>query len=117
MRRGVIRLWQYLVARLAAGSELIFGHRRPVRRLRALASSSAARHHLSSARGGAGSVDAPTTPPHAVSERIGANTVIVDYDLPFGTAGLDFNQDPLNGRVADALTQLDTPGSRPAGSG
>jgi pilus assembly protein CpaE len=32
--------------------------------------------------------------------------VIVDFDLPFGTAGLDFNQDPLNG-VADALTQPD----------
>ena len=41
-----------------------------------------------------------------MSERIGANTVIVDYDLPFGTAGLDFNQDPLSG-VADALTQPD----------
>ena len=41
---------------------------------------------------------------YAISERIGANTVIVDYDLPFGTAGLDFNQDPLNG-VADALGQ------------
>ncbi|MFN3537969.1 MAG: CpaE family protein, partial [Brevundimonas sp.] len=41
---------------------------------------------------------------YAMSERIGANTVIVDYDLPFGTAGLDFNQDPLNG-VADALGQ------------
>ena len=30
------------------------------------------------------------------------NTVLVDLDLPFGTAGLDFNQDPLQG-VADAL--------------
>ncbi|WP_370866407.1 AAA family ATPase [Brevundimonas aurantiaca] len=43
---------------------------------------------------------------YAISERIGANTVIVDYDLPFGTAGLDFNQDPLNG-VVDALGQPD----------
>jgi pilus assembly protein CpaE len=43
---------------------------------------------------------------YAMSEKIGANTVIVDYDLPFGTAGLDFNQDPLNG-VADALGQPD----------
>ena len=34
------------------------------------------------------------------------NTVIVDLDLPFGTAGLDFNQDPLQG-VADALSQPD----------
>jgi pilus assembly protein CpaE len=30
----------------------------------------------------------------------------VDYDLPFGTAGLDFNQDPLQG-VFDALSQPD----------
>src|SRR5206468_3307700 len=34
------------------------------------------------------------------------NTVIVDFDLPFGTAGLDFNQDPLQG-VANALNQPD----------
>jgi pilus assembly protein CpaE len=33
-----------------------------------------------------------------------SETVIVDFDLPFGTAGLDFNQDPLTG-VADALSQ------------
>ena len=39
-----------------------------------------------------------------MSERIGVNTVIVDYDLPFGTSGLNFNQDPLGG-VADALSQ------------
>ena len=39
------------------------------------------------------------------------NTVIVDLDLAFGTAGLDFNQDPIQG-VADALHQ-----PRPAGSG
>ena len=43
---------------------------------------------------------------YALAERVGANTVIVDYDLPFGTAGLDFNQDPLGG-VADALGQPD----------
>ncbi len=35
-----------------------------------------------------------------------ANTVIVDYDLPFGTAGLDFNQDPPHG-IADALNEPD----------
>jgi len=32
--------------------------------------------------------------------------VLVDLDLPFGTAGLDFNQDPLQG-VVNALTQPD----------
>ena len=35
-----------------------------------------------------------------------ASTTIVDYDLPFGTAGLDFNQDPLQG-FADALSKPD----------
>ncbi len=58
------------------------------------------------ARGGAGSSSVAHNTAYAMSERIGANTVIVDYDLPFGTAGLDFNQDPLNG-VADALSQPD----------
>lgn len=56
------------------------------------------------ARGGAGASSVAHNTAFAISERIGANTVIVDYDLPFGTAGLDFNQDPLNG-VADALDQ------------
>jgi pilus assembly protein CpaE len=28
--------------------------------------------------------------------------VIADFDLPFGTAGLDFNQDPLQG-LGEAL--------------
>ncbi|WP_439470845.1 AAA family ATPase [Brevundimonas sp.] len=58
------------------------------------------------ARGGSGSSSVAHNTAYAMSERIGANTVIVDYDLPFGTAGLDFNQDPLNG-VADALSQPD----------
>lgn len=58
------------------------------------------------ARGGAGSSSVAHNTAYAMSERIGANTVIVDYDLPFGTAGLDFNQDPLSG-VADALSQPD----------
>ena len=56
------------------------------------------------ARGGTGASTVAHNTAWAMSERIGANTVIVDYDLPFGTAGLDFNQDPLNG-VADALNQ------------
>ena len=58
------------------------------------------------ARGGSGASSIAHNTAYAISEKIGANTVIVDYDLPFGTAGLDFNQDPLNG-VADALTQPD----------
>jgi pilus assembly protein CpaE len=41
-----------------------------------------------------------------MAERVQVATVMVDLDLPFGTAGLDFNQDPLQG-VLDALTQPD----------
>ena len=58
------------------------------------------------ARGGAGASAVAHNTAYAISERIGANAVIVDYDLPFGTAGLDFNQDPISG-VADALGQPD----------
>ncbi len=56
------------------------------------------------ARGGAGASTVAHNTAYALAERVGSNTVIVDYDLPFGTAGLDFNQDPLSG-VADALEQ------------
>lgn len=55
------------------------------------------------ARGGAGASSVAHNTAFAMSERIGVNTVIVDYDLPFGTSGLNFNQDPLGG-VVDALT-------------
>ncbi|MDO1558971.1 AAA family ATPase [Brevundimonas sp. 2R-24] len=58
------------------------------------------------ARGGSGSSTVAHNTAWAIAERLSANTLIVDYDLPFGTAGLDFNQDPLNG-VADALSQPD----------
>ena len=58
------------------------------------------------ARGGAGSSSIAHNFAHALSEQMQSNTVIVDYDLPFGTAGLDFNQDPLQG-MADALNEPD----------
>jgi pilus assembly protein CpaE len=38
----------------------------------------------------------------AISRELDAATVIVDLDLPFGTAGLDFNQDPPQG-IAEAV--------------
>lgn len=56
------------------------------------------------ARGGVGSSTVAHNTAYAVAERMSAETVIVDFDLPFGTAGLDFNQDPLTG-VAEALSQ------------
>ena len=58
------------------------------------------------AKGGVGASAIAHNVGYAISERMSAPTVIVDFDLPFGTAGLDFNQDPLQG-VADALTQPD----------
>ena len=38
----------------------------------------------------------------AISRDLDAATAIVDLDLPFGTAGLDFNQDPPQG-IAEAV--------------
>jgi pilus assembly protein CpaE len=58
------------------------------------------------ARGGAGSSSIAHNFAHNLSEQMQSNTVIVDYDLPFGTAGLDFNQDPLQG-MAEALNEPD----------
>jgi pilus assembly protein CpaE len=58
------------------------------------------------AKGGVGASTLAHNFAYAVSESMQASTVIVDFDLAFGTAGLDFNQDPLQG-VADALSQPD----------
>ncbi len=58
------------------------------------------------AKGGVGSSTLAHNIAHALSEHMQSATVIVDYDLPFGTAGLDFNQDPLQG-FADALSKPD----------
>jgi pilus assembly protein CpaE len=59
------------------------------------------------ARGGVGSSTVAHNTAYALSERMASETVIVDFDLPFGTAGLDFNQDPLTG-VADASSPTDS---------
>ena len=66
---------------------------------------------LSAPSGGVGSSTVAHNLAYAVAERMSANTVIVDLDLPFGTAGLDFNQDPLHGRRRRAQP------ARPAGPG
>ncbi|MFN3512115.1 MAG: CpaE family protein [Phenylobacterium sp.] len=58
------------------------------------------------AKGGAGASTVAHNIAHSITERLQTGAVLVDLDLPFGTAGLDFNQDPLQG-VADALTQPD----------
>jgi pilus assembly protein CpaE len=58
------------------------------------------------AKGGVGASILAHNLAHALSERIETNTILVDMDLPFGAAGLNFNQDPLQG-VANALHDPD----------
>jgi pilus assembly protein CpaE len=58
------------------------------------------------AKGGVGSSILAHNLAHALSERVETNTVLVDLDLAFGAAGLNFNQDPLQG-VAHALADPD----------
>jgi pilus assembly protein CpaE len=58
------------------------------------------------ARGGAGASTLAHNIAWTISERMQAGAIIVDYDLAFGTAGLNFNHDPLQG-VVDALGQPD----------
>ncbi|WP_374655978.1 CpaE family protein [Phenylobacterium sp.] len=58
------------------------------------------------AKGGAGASTIAHNVAYSITERLQTGAVLVDLDLPFGTAGLDFNQDPLQG-VADALSQPD----------
>lgn len=53
-------------------------------------------------KGGAGSSTICHNTAFAIANVLESDVVIADMDLPFGTAGLDFNQDPLQG-IADAL--------------
>jgi pilus assembly protein CpaE len=54
------------------------------------------------AKGGSGSSTVCHNTAFAIAGALKSDVVIADLDLPFGTAGLDFNQDPLQG-IADAL--------------
>jgi pilus assembly protein CpaE len=58
------------------------------------------------AKGGVGSSTVCHNAAWALSEIIKADVVIADLDLAFGTTGLDFNQDPMQG-IADALSSPD----------
>jgi pilus assembly protein CpaE len=53
-------------------------------------------------RGGAGSSTIAHNVAWNIAEGLKISTALVDFDLPYGTAGLNFNQDPGQG-VADAL--------------
>ncbi len=54
------------------------------------------------AKGGAGSSMIAHNVGWAIAKNLHSNVVIADLDIAFGTAGLDFNQDPAQG-IADAL--------------
>ena len=54
------------------------------------------------AKGGAGSSTVCHNTAFAIASALKNDVVIADFDLPFGTAGLDFNQDPLQG-IGEAL--------------
>jgi pilus assembly protein CpaE len=53
-------------------------------------------------KGGVGSSSICHNTAWAISEALKTNVVIADFDLAFGTTGLDFNQDPVQG-IAEAL--------------
>jgi pilus assembly protein CpaE len=54
------------------------------------------------AKGGVGSSTLAHNVAWAISKQLDSTTVIVDLDVAYGTAGLDFNQDPPQG-IAEAL--------------
>jgi len=55
-----------------------------------------------SAKGGAGASTVAHNVAWAISQHVRQDVLILDMDLPFGTAGLNYNQDPPHG-IADAL--------------
>ncbi len=57
-------------------------------------------------KGGVGSSTICHNVAWSLSDTIKANVVIADFDLAFGTTGLDFNQDPVQG-IAEALSSPD----------
>jgi len=57
-------------------------------------------------KGGVGSSTICHNVAWSLSEMMKANVVIADLDLAFGTTGLDFDQDPVQG-IADALSSPD----------
>lgn len=58
------------------------------------------------AKGGTGASTIAHNVAWITAEEMGIATLLVDLDIAFGTAGLDFNQDPTQG-IADALSSPD----------
>jgi pilus assembly protein CpaE len=62
------------------------------------------------AKGGVGASTIAHNVAWAIARDLALDSVVIDLDLPFGTAGLDYNQDPLQG-IANAVfspERLDT---------
>src|SRR6476646_3521764 len=58
------------------------------------------------AKGGVGASTVAHNVAWAIARDVHLDSVVADLDLPFGTAGLDFNQDPPQG-IADAVMSPD----------
>jgi pilus assembly protein CpaE len=62
------------------------------------------------AKGGVGASTVAHNVAWAIARDLKLDSVVIDLDLAFGTAGLDFNQDPMQG-IANAVFQSDRPDS------
>ena len=62
------------------------------------------------AKGGVGASTVAHNVAWAIARDLALDSVVIDLDLAFGTAGLDYNQDPLQG-IANAVFSPDRPDS------
>src|SRR6201990_1201631 len=62
------------------------------------------------AKGGVGASTIAHNVAWAIARNLKLDSVVIDLDLAFGTAGLDYNQDPMQG-LANAVFQPDRPDS------
>ena len=63
---------------------------------------------VAGAKGGVGASTVAHNVAWAIARDIGLDSVVVDLDLAFGTAGLDYNQDPTQG-IANAVFSPERP--------
>ena len=62
------------------------------------------------AKGGVGASTVAHNVAWTIARDLALDSVVIDLDLAFGTAGLDYNQDPVQG-IANAVFQPDRPDS------
>src|ERR1700710_366679 len=60
------------------------------------------------AKGGVGASTIAHNVAWAIARDLALDSVVIDLDLAFGTAGLDYNQDPVQG-IANAISQQERP--------